>query len=366
MSAKNAMEEVDEDSKLALEPEALEGTHRDAGDDSDTPPTAEHWKTMKGYGSFITHDETEVEHMFHVNDFIYVLPAGRDPDEEVDKTELWLAQIRSIRAHDSDNVWIRAKWFYHPKELPQNAKGVRRKFTKFGNFERISSNQADFIRTSTCCGLAKITQYDEQNLEQEDIEPGSFYYRCEYDWRKQLLKKPPIPCSICKKTYNPDTDIVHFCPRPGCRRSWHAPCLAKTNWLIKSEENFSQRMVSLDRDYVSPDAPKSNPKKKARPAKSKEASVLNDPYARMPTELLAVAQQPIARGGVLGLVGNVRSVFKARSMVQNALKGIEDIPEDWEARLGKVFDVSGIGPAATKHGTRSAVSYQCPKCGEPI
>ena len=35
---------------------------------------------------------------------IHVLPTGRDPDEDIDKTELWLAQIRSIRAHSSDSV----------------------------------------------------------------------------------------------------------------------------------------------------------------------------------------------------------------------------------------------------------------------
>jgi hypothetical protein len=50
--AKNAMQ-VDEDSKLNLEPE-VESTHGDAGYNSDTPPTAEDWKTMKGYGSFIS------------------------------------------------------------------------------------------------------------------------------------------------------------------------------------------------------------------------------------------------------------------------------------------------------------------------
>ena len=159
---------------------------------------------------------------------------------------------------------------------------------------------------------------------------------------------------------------MHFCPRSGCRRSWHAPCLAKANWLIKSEEDLPQRMESLDGKYASADALKSSPKKKARSTKSKDGSVLNDPYARMPTELLAVARQPIARGGPLGLVGNVRSVVRARTMVQKALKGVEDIPESWEEMLGNVYDASKIGPAAETKGKSPAIAYQCPQCGEPI
>jgi hypothetical protein len=122
-------------------------------------------------------------------------------------------------------------------------------------------------------------------------------------------------------------------------------------------------MESLDGKYISRDAPKSSPKKKAR---ATTASTLDPSYARIPTELLAVAQQPVARGGALGVVGNVRSVVRARTMVQNALKGIEDIPEDWIERLGTVYDVTGTGPAADMKDKQRALSYQCPQCGEPI
>lgn len=122
-------------------------------------------------------------------------------------------------------------------------------------------------------------------------------------------------------------------------------------------------MESLDGKYVSRDAPKTSPKKKPRSAR---APALDPSYARIPKELLAVARQPIVRGGVLGVVGNVRSVVRARTMVQNVLKGIEGIPENWEEKLGKVYDVSGTGPTADPKRKQPALSYQCPRCGEPI
>lgn len=62
MSVKSATDTeavgIDED-KVKLEQEVLKDTQapfqkRNVDDDSDTPPTPEEWKTMKGYGSFIS------------------------------------------------------------------------------------------------------------------------------------------------------------------------------------------------------------------------------------------------------------------------------------------------------------------------
>lgn len=156
---------------------------------------------------------------------------------------------------------------------------------------------------------------------------------------------------------------MHFCLRPGCRRSWHAPCLAKANWLIQSVQDLPQRMESLDGTYASSDTSGASPKKKARLTEPNELTNL---YAQIPTELLVVARQPISRGGALGVVGNVCSVFRARTMVQNALRSVEEIPDNWEEKLGHVYDVSGIGPVAQTKGKRPALAFQCPQCGEPI
>lgn len=133
-------------------------------------------------------------------------------------------------------------------------------------------------------------------------------------------------------------------------------------------------MESLDSDWspsAAEDGTEPRPKKKARV----ETSVLPpaDPYAAIPAGLVAVARQPIARGGSLGIVGNVRSVVRARKMLQNALRGVERISDDWKDRIGKVYDASGIEPAEEKmdkgkkgKGRAKMLAYQCPQCGEPI
>jgi len=108
------------------------------------------------------------------------------------------------------------------------------------------------------------------------------------------------------------------------------------------------------------------PKKKAR-TKAVPPRNKPDPYANIPAGLLAVARQPIARGGYdLGVVGNVRSVTRARRMVQDALAGVSDIPDDWAETLGTVFDASLLGPSDEVKRKAKALSYQCPSCGEPI
>ena len=131
-------------------------------------------------------------------------------------------------------------------------------------------------------------------------------------------------------------------------------------------------MESLDHAWTpsAVDGTKPSPKKKAR-VQASSALPQADPYAGVPAGLLAVARQPIARGGPLGIVGNVRSVVRARKMLQNALNGVEDIPDDWEGRIGKVYDASMTGPPGGKgkgKGKRAgkALAYQCPQCGEPI
>lgn len=62
MSVKSATEAGkvgNEDDKPNIEPKTHDDAQvpvreRDNGYDSDTPPTLEEWKTMKGYGSFIS------------------------------------------------------------------------------------------------------------------------------------------------------------------------------------------------------------------------------------------------------------------------------------------------------------------------
>lgn len=111
--------------------------------DSDTPPTAVQWNNMKRYGSFISVFASfylvSSSHPFKLTmnrmkntpsalttcayfpnsspfastppPRVYVLPSGKSPDEDIDRKDLWLAQIRSIRAFNAHNVSIRFSLF---------------------------------------------------------------------------------------------------------------------------------------------------------------------------------------------------------------------------------------------------------------
>ena len=111
---------------------------------------------------------------------------------------------------------------------------INRTVNQFGEFERINSNQADFIPTSTCCGeyldrsrmirshgvrgssgLAKIIQYDEQNFEQEDIEPGSFFYRvCSFSRLRSLSLSTFVLVRIRLAEANTQSILLLTCSLP--------------------------------------------------------------------------------------------------------------------------------------------------------
>ena len=77
MSVKSATDAeavgIDEDA-VKLEQEVLSDTQapsreRDVDYDSDTPPTPEEWKTMKGYGSFISKSRRSLQLISIFEDF---------------------------------------------------------------------------------------------------------------------------------------------------------------------------------------------------------------------------------------------------------------------------------------------------------
>lgn len=335
-----------------------------ADHDPETLPTEEEWNSMRRYGSFITHDDVGKQYTFQVNDIIYVLPSDRSPEDPIADIDLWVAQIKSIRARNPRDVWIRAKWFYHPKELPNKLRH-RYKHT-FAKMERLSSNKADFISTSTCCGHASIIYFDEQNLDQVHISGSTLFYRYDYDWTKPKygqIKKTSPPCSICKRAYNPNTDIIHFCPRTTCLQGWHDHCLERNNWYIKTLENFEQRIESMGGEFnIDMQVDQSSSRKRAR---LNRESRDGNPYERIPKELLDIARQPIIRGRSMGVVGNICSVTRARKLLRAAMRDGEQVPEDWKDSLGVIYSVADL-KAVNTFQAKKVLAYACPKCGEPI
>ena len=83
-------------------------------------------------------------------------------------------------------------------------------------------------------------KFNEKDHEQRYIPEESFYRRYTFEYRaRNMQPKPGLMTCVCQEPYNPnDTDplsLIHFCPRPSCRRGYHHRCLMAK----KSKESSS-------------------------------------------------------------------------------------------------------------------------------
>lgn len=171
----------------------------------------------------------------------------------------------------------------------------------------------------------------------------------------------------CNDPYNPDdTDPMHFCPRPSCRRSYHALCLfASGSWEKSSgpsDRDLRLLATSPDTDEVvdlsALSAPKPREKKRGRPSKARPPPV---DLSSLPGPLVKVAQLPITRGGHGGsIAGNVATVVKARRMVYAALAAGGEVEDGWEEEL----DIKRV--LARRKAASKGTPFLCPECGGPI
>lgn len=81
---------------------------------------------------------------------------------------------------------------------------------------------------------------NEVDPDQRYIPNEEFYRRYTFEYRaRNLQPKPGLQTCVCHIPYNPnDTDplnLMHFCPRPSCRKAYHHQCL----WADKSKESLS-------------------------------------------------------------------------------------------------------------------------------
>lgn len=165
--------------------------------------------------------------------------------------------------------------------------------------------------------------------------------------------------------------LMHFCPRPDCRKWYHRRCLVKNSYV--DESNFADHPTRLlasspdtNEPFVFPEA-EPLPKRSRFKADSKRFKRLPDPeelLSSLPTDLVTVAQQPIIKGGHIGVAGNVRWVVNARRMLYNALAiyggSVIPVPDDWEESVNVEKAVRrGVGK-------NKIPALVCPKCHGPV
>jgi hypothetical protein len=191
--------------------------------------------------------------------------------------------------------------------------------------------------------------------------------------------------------YDPDApsldDIMHFCPRPQCRKAYHARCLSRIaqkaispiNVYLAGSPDHSADFAS----YVSPDDALSNASSSERPSKRQRTELsisktvkfedvdnnrsIDERLAAISAEhpdLLKIARCPMIRGKAAGGPGgNVRDVVAARRLVYALLVGAS-LPEDWDSHLslGHALHIRGIIIDMPRHDS----PFACPSCHSAI
>ncbi|KAG7442874.1 uncharacterized protein BT62DRAFT_1078972 [Guyanagaster necrorhizus] len=334
---------------------------RQLGGDPDAPSKAQFMSWSK-FARFVMPDVGGVDHEIKVNDDVLVWPQGRLINETLKMDDYWVAKVRDIRSSEEqhEDVWVRVQWYYSPRDVADVIKYFNAELC--GQHERIFSDHYDYIHSTTIDGLATIKGYSDIDMEQDVIEKDSYWCRYTFEREARTLEPKPTKSCICHHPYDPDDDtvVMHFCPRPGCRKAYHQSCLVK--------EKFKEP-VSLDRPLrlllSSPDSDEPFVVPVKQSTRSKRAAAkrtIEELLTELPNELVRVAKQPIVKGAKYplgGIVGNVTWVVTARRLVYDALSGF-GVPDDWKGSID-------CSKAIVKFKDNNVIpAVICPQCEGPI
>ncbi|KAJ6562461.1 hypothetical protein B0H19DRAFT_1144620 [Mycena capillaripes] len=367
-------------------------------------PTAQEWAAMAQYNTFEVQDEDGKGYAFSVNDIARVLPHGYKVGAAINTHQYWIGKILDVRANNPNDVWVRVHWFYSARD----AAGVDRTFdpSHCGKYERLQSNHVDCVSSSAFDGLAPVKHYDETNLNQEPILPNEFYYRYTIHISDKSISPTPRATCDCNCLYNPsdtaENSVMHFCPQPACRKYYHRGCISskgtitpcdRTDFLLSDPDTGAALPLN---ESASAEPPKKRRRASHTTAVSANLTAFGALLKALPPVLLSAAAQPIVRGGVFGVAGNVAAVIAARRVVCGALRdgtsadGWEArMPEGWEKTMPVGWDLEEVvlggemtpdsnlsasvggskGKANKRKGKAKAnatVVLQCPACGGPI
>ncbi|KAJ7165133.1 hypothetical protein C8R46DRAFT_1098251 [Mycena filopes] len=324
-------------------------------------PTAQEWPTMRQYNTFQVSDDQDVGHDFSMGDVVSILPNGRRVGAPIQEHEYWTCRILDVRARNETDVWIRIEWFYSA----QDAALENSEFNPghCGQYERLKSNHTDCVSSSVFNGIKTMKHYDETNLDQAPIFTDEFYYRYTISLPGHSISPAPTATCICGCLYDPSDaaagSVMHLCPRPNCRKYYHAGCISPSKGKRKSTPTAPHQRVDFlltDPDTgvalelpLNESASAEPPQKRRRASPVADPTAFSAPIAGLPQQLVRAAAQPLVRGGKLGVAGNVAAVIAARRLVCGALRDgdstdtwTERMPKDWERTMPPGWDAEAL------------------------
>ncbi|KAJ7481828.1 hypothetical protein FB451DRAFT_1364917 [Mycena latifolia] len=270
-------------------------------------------------GVFVV-DTNGWEQTFQLNDVAAIRPPGTEDDSE----EYWIARIKGIRVAPSGQVYVQVNWYYSPQDVSEKMPSFDA--AHCATRERIYSHHSEVIPALMFEAPIPMIHFLDDDPEQKPIRHDQFFCRYFFDTNvdRPEFNVFPYTCAgdgapsptprmrseeskyrantcICGEPYRPDDEdpshVMHWCPRPLCRRAYHRVCLLESGHhsLLAARDVVCARLGS------SPDA---------------EAPVDATAVVHLlPAGLASLAAQPMVRGGVHGVAGNVAAVVCARRVV---------------------------------------------------
>ncbi|KAJ7026585.1 hypothetical protein C8F04DRAFT_1125067 [Mycena alexandri] len=299
-----------------------------------TAPKAAVWEGLEQHGSFIVLDEDNQEHVFKIGDDAAVVPAGKY-SQDVPLDQHWMVRVKGIRSKPNGEVWVKINWFYSPQEVSEKVPTFDA--SKCAKYERIYSHHSEIVSALTFEALVAMVEFLEDDADQPCILQDQFFNRYYLETNREKfnvlqytsdgLETLGAKLCRCGELYNPedsDSRVMHWCPRPGCRRAYHRSCLIEDTHChaaLKGRNNLVCVRLSSSAD-------------------TDEAVMIpgHEILRRIPESLVFLAAQPMVRGGAHGVAGNVAIVVRARRVVHAALSIVKresfsgsDLSSDSEA-----------------------------------
>ncbi|KAJ6481896.1 hypothetical protein C8R45DRAFT_1003382 [Mycena sanguinolenta] len=357
--------------RLTLKKQSKKGTIA-LGHDKNAP-TAAQWEQLPRYQIFQVSDEDGVSYDFAIDNFARVLPNGREVgDPDLQSHDYWICKIVDVRARNEHDVWALVEWLYSASDAARINKGFDG--SHCGKYERLQSNHRDCVSSNCFDGLARVKQFDPTSLDQEKISGDEFYCRYTVNTTNKSISPTPTPTCICGCLYNPSDpalkSVMHLCLQPSCRKYYHRGCVTPTRTSTPYERiHFIMTDPDTGESVRLPlnESASAEPPKKRRRASGiatdtpSTLPAIGDLLATFPPALLRAAAQPIMRGGMFGVVGNVAAVVAARRIVRDALQegttadGWEErMLEGWEGAMAPGWDTEEIVLGGVAVGTSAA------------
>ncbi|KAG6909731.1 hypothetical protein DXG01_015719 [Tephrocybe rancida] len=236
-------------------------------------PTDSEWKTMIIYESLLkaisVRDEDDEEHTFKKGDKV---------GQPLAQHDYWVGRIREVRAASDGEVWTLVQWYWSPSEVSAQIKSFDEE--PCSPYERLFSDNFDYVSSSAFDSVITMHKLNDGNLTQPYIPWDTFYTRYTFEHLTRVISvrrssaepqtdedermTPPQPnpgkyTCFCNIPYAPNSltppppssplnttarisvkgkgkakakdpvprahTLMHYCPRPTCRRFFHASCL---------------------------------------------------------------------------------------------------------------------------------------------